>query len=49
MVPEVNRSEVQELHVYSYRIMYEVTAQHCYVLTVVHTRRDFAAEDLPTR
>lgn len=47
MVPEVGNPEVQELHIYSYRIMYEVTDEQCYVLAVIHKRQDFSAEDLP--
>ena len=47
MVPEVSKLEIQELHIYSYRIMYEVKNKQCYVLAVIHKRRDFSAEDLP--
>lgn len=47
MVPEVNKPEIQELHIYSYRIMYELKSDHFYVLTVIHKRQDFSAEDLP--
>ncbi|WP_460101659.1 type II toxin-antitoxin system RelE/ParE family toxin [Sessilibacter sp. MAH4] len=47
MVPEVNKPEVQELHIYSYRIMYEVKGDNRYVLAVIHQRQNFAAKDLP--
>ena len=47
MVSEVGKPEIQELYIYSYRIMYEVKNDQCYVLTVIHQRRDFSAEDLP--
>jgi len=47
MVPEVGKPEIQELHIYSYRIMYEVKNEQCYALAVTHKRRDFAQEDLP--
>ncbi len=47
MVPEVNKPEIQELRIYSYRIMYEVRNDSCYVLAVIHKRQDFSAEDLP--
>jgi toxin ParE1/3/4 len=47
MVPEVGKPEIQELHIYSYRIMYEVKHDQCYVLAVIHQRQDFSAEDLP--
>ena len=46
MVPEVGKPEIQELHIYSYRIMYEVKNDTCYVLAVIHKRGDFSAEDL---
>ncbi len=47
MIPEVGKSKIQELHIYSYRIMYEVKKEQCYVLAVIHKRRDFTPEDLP--
>ena len=47
MMPEVGKPEIQELYIYSYRIIYEVKSDQCYVLTVIHQRRDFSAEDLP--
>lgn len=47
MVPEVGKPEIQELHMYSYRIMYQVTGEQCHVLTVIHKRQDFSAKDLP--
>lgn len=46
-VPEVGKPEIQELHIYSYRIMYELKNDQYYVLTVIHKRQDFSAEDLP--
>lgn len=33
--------------IYSYRIMYEVKNNDCFVLAIVHRRRDFSPEDLP--
>ena len=47
MVPELRKPEIQELHIYSYRIMYEFKNDQCYVLTVIHKRQDFSAENLP--
>ncbi len=47
MVPEIGNPDIKELGIYSYRIMYETTANDTYVLAVVHKRRDFKAEDLP--
>lgn len=46
-VPEVGKPEIQELHIYSYRIMYEVTDEACYILAVIHQRKDFSASSLP--
>ena len=47
MVPEIGNPIIRELHIYSYRIMYEVQDNHPYVLTVIHKRRNFAPKDLP--
>ena len=47
VVPEVGKPRIQELHIYSYRIMYQVAGEGAYVLAVIHTRRDFKPEDLP--
>ncbi|MDQ2075477.1 type II toxin-antitoxin system RelE/ParE family toxin [Marinimicrobium sp. ABcell2] len=46
-VAEIGKPYIRELPIYSYRIIYEVTDQHIYVLAVIHKRRDFKAEDLP--
>ena len=47
VVPEIGNENIRELHLYSYRILYEVKADHNYVLAVVHKRQDFQPEDLP--
>lgn len=47
VVPEINDPAIRELHLYAYRILYEVKDDHNYVLAVVHTRRDFQPEDIP--
>ncbi len=47
MVPEVGKPEIQELHIYSYRVMYEVKNDQSFILAVIHKRLDFKAEDLP--
>lgn len=47
MVPEIGNPNIRELHIYSYRIMYEVLHDHPYVLTIIHKRRDFTPKDLP--
>ena len=46
MVPEIGSTDIRELHIYSYRIMYEVIAGDIHVLAVVHKRRDFKPDDL---
>ena len=47
VVPEINDKDIRELHLYSYRILYEVKTDHIHVLAVVHMRQDFQPEDLP--
>lgn len=47
MVPEIGYPEIQELNIYSYRIIYEVKNEQCHVLAVIHKRQDFAPENLP--
>lgn len=47
VVPEINDENIRELHLYSYRIFYEVKADHIYVLAVVHKRQNFQPEQLP--
>lgn len=46
-VPEIGKSDIRELHIYSYRVMYEIKANQCYVLAVIHKRRDFTPKNLP--
>lgn len=46
-VPEIGDENIRELHRYSYRILYEIKADHNYVLAVVHKQQDFQPEDLP--
>ncbi len=47
MVPEIANPTIRELHIYSYRIMYEVQHDQIYILTVIHKRQNFAPEALP--
>lgn len=47
MVPEIGDPAIRELHIYSYRILYEVKGKDCDVLAVIHKRQNFAPEDLP--
>ena len=46
MVAEVGKPEIQELHIYSYRIVYQVKSEQCYVLAVIHKRQNFGPRDL---
>lgn len=46
IVPEINDEDIRELHLYSYRILYQIKADHIHVLAVVHRRQDLQAEDL---
>ena len=45
-VQELDNPTIRELHIYSYRILYEVKDKDSYVLAVIHKRRDFRPEDL---
>ena len=47
IVPEIGDTAIRELHLYSYRIMYEVKADHCEVLAAIHKRQNFKPDDLP--
>lgn len=46
VVPEIGEDNLREIHLYSYRIIYEVMSDKIYVHAVVHMRRNFKAEDL---
>jgi toxin ParE1/3/4 len=47
VVPEIDDENIRELHMYSYRILYEIKAEHICVLAVVHKRQDFQPEESP--
>lgn len=38
-VPEVNRSEIREILIYSYRIVYRTDKAVLYILRILHTRQ----------
>ena len=46
MVPEIKDDNIRELHLYSYRILYEIKPPNIEVLAVIHKRRDFKAEEI---
>jgi addiction module RelE/StbE family toxin len=41
IVPEVSDQNVRELIVYSYRLVYEISAGRIQILAVIHGKRDF--------
>ena len=47
VVPEADRSEIREVLIYSYRVIYKVKAQNILVLMVLHSRRDLMASQIP--
>lgn len=47
MVPELNEETLREIPLYSYRILYEIKAEHIDVLAVVHKRRDLQPDEIP--
>ena len=46
VVPEIRDDNIRELHLYSYRILYEIKPPNIEVLAVIHKRRDFKAEEI---
>ena len=47
-VQELNKDAVRELGLYSYRILYEIKADHLIdVLAVIHKRQHLESEDIP--
>ena len=45
-VPEIGEENLREFHLYSYRILYEVTPDIIYIHGVIHMRRNFKPDDL---
>jgi toxin ParE1/3/4 len=43
VVPEVEAPDIRELFVRSYRLIYQVTADHVFILAFVHGARDLTA------
>lgn len=41
VIPELGDDNLRELHLYSYRILYEIRTQGVFVLAVIHKRREF--------
>jgi len=40
VVPESNSSDIRELFLWRYRLIYKVTAHHVYILAFIHGTRD---------
>ena len=43
VVPEVGRTDIREIFVKSYRLMYQVTKREVFILAFIHGARDFAS------
>jgi len=41
IVPETDTQNIRELIIYSYRLIYKVSADMVEILTIVHVKRDF--------
>lgn len=42
IVPESNTPEIRELFIKSYRLIYQTTSDHIFILTFIHGARDLA-------
>ncbi len=41
IVPEISDQNIRELIIYSYRLVYEISARGIEILAIIHGRRDF--------
>jgi len=41
IVPEIGDTNIRELFVYSYRLIYEISTDRIEILAIVHSKRDF--------
>jgi addiction module RelE/StbE family toxin len=46
VIPEIKGSNIREVFIYSYRLMYEIDPENIYILGVIHGKRDFSPEDI---
>jgi plasmid stabilization system protein ParE len=44
-IAEIGEENVREIHLYSYRIMYEIMPEIIYIHGVIHMRRNFKSEN----
>ena len=49
VVDELKDDKIRELPIYTYRIIYEVSADDIFILAVVHKRQDLQSEDIESR
>jgi plasmid stabilization system protein ParE len=43
MVPEIDAPDIRELFIRSYRLIYQITTDHVFMLAFVHSARDLTA------
>lgn len=43
VVPEIDVPDIREIFIRSYRLIYQVTADHVFILAFVHSARDLTA------
>jgi addiction module RelE/StbE family toxin len=41
IVPEFNQTDIREVFIYSYRLMYHITPKQIEIIAVIHGKRDF--------
>jgi len=46
VVPERNDSSIREIFFGSYRIMYKIEDNYCYITTIIHGKRLYIPEDI---
>lgn len=49
IVPELDQSDIREVFLYSYRIVYRTGARRIEILGVIHGRRDLQSDSLVNR
>jgi toxin ParE1/3/4 len=45
-VPELDRNDVREIHIHTWRVIYQIQADKKFVLTLFHKRRELKSDDL---
>jgi toxin ParE1/3/4 len=46
VVPELGEQDIREIALHTYRIIYETRGTDCYVLAVIHKRRELRSESI---